>query len=56
MRVVWVCLIEEEAVLLVNPGSSVNDGLCKGLPGALTLPPLPELVNICSVERHIFSS
>lgn len=58
-RVVWVRLKEEEAVLRAKPGSGDDEGvaaLCKGVAGALTLPPAPPCVSARSVERHIFSS
>lgn len=41
---VWVRLKEEEAVLRAKPGSSDDEGivaLCKGVAGALRLPPPP---------------
>lgn len=43
-RVVWVRLKEEEAVLRAKLGSGDDEGvvdLCKGVAGALTLPPPP---------------
>lgn len=43
-RVVWVRLKEEEAVLRAKPGSGDDEGgvaLCKGVAGALMLPPPP---------------
>lgn len=55
---VRVCLKEEDAVLRANPGSSDDDGfeaLCKGVAGALTIPPRA-CESARSVERHIFSS
>lgn len=43
-RVVWVRLKEEEAVLRAKLGSADDEGvvaLCKGVAGALMLPPPP---------------